>query len=163
MHRRPAGRGEFNLVQSVMPFPHDRRAAIAYGSKFSMPSQQEVLEKVRETLVDALGVDDDEVTPQATLIGDLGAESIDFLDIVFRLEKNFDIKIPRGELFPENITAADSGFVQDGAITPSGISELRKRMPHADIDKLAANPKVENIQDLFTVDMVCKFIASKLG
>jgi acyl carrier protein len=128
-----------------------------------MPSQQEIFDKVRETLVDALGVDDDEVTPQATLIGDLGAESIDFLDIVFRLEKNFDIKIPRGELFPENIAAADSGFIQDGAITPAGIAELRKRMPHADVDKLAANPKVENIQDLFTVDMVTKFIAAKIG
>ncbi|MBX3440983.1 MAG: acyl carrier protein [Planctomyces sp.] len=128
-----------------------------------MPSQQEIFEKVRQTLVDALGVDDDEVTPQATLIGDLGAESIDFLDIVFRLEKSFDIKIPRGELFPENLTAADSGFVQDGVITPSGIAELRKRMPHADVDKLAANPKVENIQELFTVEMVTKFIGGKLG
>jgi acyl carrier protein len=128
-----------------------------------MPSQEEIFEKVRETLVDALGVDDDEVTPQATLIGDLGAESIDFLDIVFRLEKNFDIKIPRGELFPENLTAADSGFVQDGVLTDSGIAELRKRMPHADVDKLAANPKVENIQDLFTVDMISKFIGAKVN
>jgi acyl carrier protein len=128
-----------------------------------MPSQSEIFESVQEILVDALGVDDDEVTPQATLMGDLGAESIDFLDIVFRLEKKFDIKIPRGELFPENLTAADSGFVQDGVVTPSGITELRKRMPHADIDKLAANPKIENVQDLFTVEMVCKFIQNKLA
>ncbi|MGB0742499.1 MAG: acyl carrier protein, partial [Planctomycetaceae bacterium] len=77
---------------------------------------EDVLDKVRETLVDALGVDDDEVTPEATLIGDLGAESIDFLDISFRLEKAFDIKIPRGELFPENLANADSGFVEDGKV-----------------------------------------------
>ena len=69
-----------------------------------MPSKEEVFEKVREALVDALGVDDDEVTPEATLVGDLGAESIDFLDIVFRLEKSFDIKIPRGELFPRTFS-----------------------------------------------------------
>ena len=75
-----------------------------------MATQEEIFDKVRETLVDALGVDDDEVTPEATLIEDLGAESIDFLDIVFRLERNFDIKIPRGELFPENLASADSGF-----------------------------------------------------
>ncbi len=56
-----------------------------------MASDEEIFEKVQETLVDALGVDDDEVERGATLIGDLGAESIDFLDIVFRLEKNFDI------------------------------------------------------------------------
>ncbi len=128
-----------------------------------MPSRDEIFEKVRETLVDALGVDDDEVTPAATLIGDLGAESIDFLDIVFRLEKNFDIKIPRGELFPENIASADSGFVAGGKITDAGLTELRARMPHADIEKFAADPRVERMSDLFTVDMICKFLASKLG
>jgi acyl carrier protein len=128
-----------------------------------MPSRDEIFEKVRETLVDALGVDDDEVTPEATLIGDLGAESIDFLDIVFRLEKNFDIKIPRGELFPENIASADSGFVANGKVTDNGLAELRTRMPHANIDKFAQNPAVERISDLFTVDMICKFLAAKLG
>lgn len=127
-----------------------------------MPSADEILEKVRETLVDALGVDDDEVTPTATLIGDLGAESIDFLDIVFRLEKNFDIKIPRGELFPENLATADSGFVADGKVTEDGISQLRVKMPHANIDAFAANPLVSKLSDLFTVDMICKFVAARL-
>lgn len=127
-----------------------------------MASQEEVFSKVQEVLVDALGVDDDEVTMEATLIGDLGAESIDFLDIVFRLEKAFDIKIPRGELFPENIAAADSGFVADGVVTEAGIQELKTRMPHADVDSFAEDPKVENIQELFTVEMICKFVNSKL-
>lgn len=127
-----------------------------------MASEEQIFAKVQEILVEALGVDDDEVTPEATLMGDLGAESIDFLDIVFRLEKAFDIKIPRGELFPENLMSADSGFVKDGKITAEGIQEFRTRMPHANIDKLAADPKVSNVQDLFTVEMVSKFIASKL-
>lgn len=125
-------------------------------------SSDEIFEKVRETLVDALGVDDDEVTAQATLIGDLGAESIDFLDIVFRLEKNFGIKIPRGELFPENLAAADSGFVADGKVTPEGITQLRAKMPHADVESFATNPLVSNISNLFTVEMICKFIAARL-
>ena len=128
-----------------------------------MPSEEEILSKVQETLIDALGVDDDEVGPEATLVGDLGAESIDFLDIVFRLEKAFDVKIPRGELFPENLASKDSGFIKDGMVTPEGLDELRAKIPHADIDKLAADPKVENIQDLFTVEMICKFMANKLG
>ena len=128
-----------------------------------MATSEEVLAKVQETLIDALGVDDDEVTREATLVGDLGAESIDFLDIVFRLEKNFDVKIPRGELFPENLAGADSSFVKDGSVTPEGIEELRGRMPFADIDKLAADPKVENIQELFTVDMMVKFVEAKLA
>ncbi len=128
-----------------------------------MPSNEEIYEKVQETLIDALGVDDDEVTPEATLVGDLGAESIDFLDIVFRLEKAFDIKIPRGELFPENLAAADSGFVQDGKVTEAGLNELRAKMPHADVDQLAEDPKVENIQNLFTVQMICNFIERKVN
>lgn len=128
-----------------------------------MASSDEVFDKVRETLVDALGVDDDEVTTEATLIGDLGAESIDFLDIVFRLEKNFDVRIPRGELFPENLAAPDSGFVKDGVVTETGLTELRDKMPHADVDAFAEDPKVENIPDMFTVGMICKFLESKLA
>ena len=125
-------------------------------------TRDEIFEKVQQTLVDALGVDDDEVTPEATLSGDLGAESIDYLDIVFRLEKNFGIKIPRGELFPESL-AAEGGYVKDGVVTPEGIAELRKRMPHADVDAFAADPKVENINDLFTVNMLVKFLEKKVG
>ncbi|HTN00295.1 acyl carrier protein [Planctellipticum variicoloris] len=126
-------------------------------------TRDEILDKVRSTLVDALGVDDDEVSPESTLVGDLGAESIDFLDIVFRLEKNFSVKIPRGELFPENFASADSTFVKDGVVTPEGLVELKKRMPHADVDSLAKDPKVENIQDLFTVTMIVNFLERKLA
>ena len=128
-----------------------------------MPTSDEIFEKVQETLVDALGVDDDEVTPEATLIEDLGAESIDFLDIVFRLERSFEIKIPRGELFPENLASADSGFVEDGVVTETGVAELRSKMKHADVDAFAADPKVENISNLFTVKMICSFLEEKLS
>lgn len=128
-----------------------------------MPTQDEILKVVQETLEDALGVDEDEVTMDATLSGDLGAESIDYLDILFRLEKGFDIKIPRGELFPENLSASDASFIQDGKVTESGIAQLREKMPHADIDKFAEDPAVENIQDLFTVRMVVNFLDKKLN
>jgi len=127
-----------------------------------MPSEEEILDKVRGTLVDALGVDDDEVTPSATLIGDLEAESIDFLDIVFRLEKSFDIKIPRGELFPENLASADSGFVAGGKVTAEGLEELRRKMPYADLDSFAKDPVVSRISDLYTVGMIARFIAARL-
>ncbi len=128
-----------------------------------MPSSEEIFDKIRETLIDALGLDDDEVTQEATLIGGLGAESIDFLDIVFRLEKEFDIKIPRGELFPENLAAADSGFVLDDKVTDQGLAQLREKMPHADIDSFAENPQVSDIPNLFTVNMICKYIGTRLG
>ena len=127
-----------------------------------MASRDEIFAKVQETLVDALGVDDDEVTKDATLVDDLGAESIDFLGIVFRLEKNFGIKIPRGELFPENL-AADASFVDDGKVTKEGLATMREKMPHADIDSFADDPKVENIQSLFTVNMITNFVENKLN
>ncbi|MEN6458132.1 MAG: acyl carrier protein [Thermoguttaceae bacterium] len=126
-----------------------------------MPTKEEVFEKIRTALVEALGVDEEDVTPQATLVGDLGAESIDFLDIVFRLEKAFGIKIPRGELFPEDILT-DATYVQDGKVTEVGIAELRKRMPFANLDQFAKNPAVQEFANLLTVADMCRFVEGKV-
>ena len=125
-------------------------------------TQDEIYAKVSETLVEALNVDEDQVTPGATLQGDLGAESIDFLDIVFRLEREFGIKIPRGELFPESIFQGDPEFVQDGKLTPKGLAELKERMPFADLSKFEQNPDFEGLRDLFTVDLISRYIKTKL-
>ena len=127
-----------------------------------MPSEQEVFEKIKSALVDALGVDDDEVTPEATLVGDLGAESIDFLDIVFRLEKSFDIEIPRAELFPEDILT-NAEYVQDGKVTADGVAELKKRMPFADLSGFEANPLVQEFGNLLTVNDMVRYVCSKVG
>jgi acyl carrier protein len=126
-----------------------------------MPTKDEVFDKIRTALVDALGVEEDEVTPEATLVGDLGAESIDFLDIVFRLEKAFDIKIPRGELFPEDIFT-NAEYVQDGRLTPAGVAELRKRMPFADLDAFAENPVVKDFANLLTVQDMVRYVEIKV-
>jgi len=125
-------------------------------------SQEEVFEKVRETLVEALGVDDDEVTAEATLTGDLGAESIDFLDIVFRLEKAFNIKIPRGELFPDNILN-NPEFVQDGKLTDAGLSELKQRMPHADFSDFEQDPDINQMAELFKVQTIINYVMTKVN
>jgi acyl carrier protein len=127
-----------------------------------MPTYDQIFEKVQATLVDALGVDEDEVTRGATLQGDLGAESIDFLDIVFRLERNFGIKIPRGELFPENLTA-DPEWIADGKLTSKGVEELKARLPFADVSKIEHDPAVDKIGDLYTVDMLVQYVQSKLA
>ena len=125
-------------------------------------SETEVFEKVKETLVDALGVDDNEVTPQATLTGDLGAESIDFLDIVFRLEKAFAIKIPRGELFPDNILN-NPEYVQNGRLTPAGLEQLKQRMPHADLSEFEKDPNVSKMAELFKVQTIVNYIKTKVA
>ncbi|HRX77547.1 MAG: acyl carrier protein [Planctomycetaceae bacterium] len=127
-----------------------------------MPTKEEVFEKVQEALMDALGVDDDEVTPEATMVGDLGAESIDFLDIVFRLEKAFEIEIPRSELFPEDILT-NAEYVQDGKVTPEGVAELKKRMPFADLTKFESNPVVQDFGNLLTVNDLCRYVETKVG
>ena len=127
-----------------------------------MPTKDEVFEKVRDALMDALGAEDDEVTPDATMVGDLGAESIDFLDIVFRLEKAFGIEIPRSELFPEDIlTSAE--YVEDGKVTDAGVAELKNRMPFADLTKFESNPVVQDFGNLLTVSDLCRYVESKVG
>ena len=118
--------------------------------------------RVARVLVEALNADEGEITPEATLHEDLGAESIDFLDIVFRLEREFGIKIPRGELFPESIFQGDPEFVQDGKLTPKGMAELKTRMPYADLSRFEKDPNFEGLRDLFTVDLISRYIQSKL-
>ncbi len=127
-----------------------------------MPTQDEIYTKVSATLVEALNVDEDEIKPTSTLQGDLGAESIDFLDIVFRLEREFGIKIPRGELFPESIFQGDPEFVQNGKVTDKGLAELRTRMPFADLSAFEKDPEVGHVGDLFTVELVTRYVAGKL-
>ena len=128
-----------------------------------MPTQEEIYSKVSATLVEALNVDEEEITPTATLQGDLGAESIDFLDIVFRLEREFGIKIPRNELFPESIFQGDPEFVQAGRVTEKGVAELRARLPFADLSQFEHNPEVGALGDLFTVGMVARYVQAKLA
>ncbi len=126
------------------------------------PSRNEVFAKVRDILSDALGVDDDEVLPEATLQGDLGAESIDFLDIVFRLEKVFSIKIPKGELFPDDILN-NPDYVDGDRMTSTGLERLKAAMPHADFSQFESSPYISKMPDLFTVDTVVKYVERKLA
>jgi len=129
-------------------------------------SRDEIFKKVQDVLVNALGVDQEEVTPQATLRGDLGAESIDFLDIVFRLEKAFTtdpahpFKIPRNELFPEDLFN-NQQYVQNGRVTPAGMVELKRRMPHMDFSELEKDPDINKMQ--FTVNTIVNYLDTKLN
>ncbi len=126
-----------------------------------MASSEEVFEKVQAALMDALGVEEDEVTPEATMVGDLGAESIDFLDIVFKLEKAFGINIPREELFPDDILT-NAEYVKDGKVTDQGIAELKARLPWADLSRFESNPRVQDFGNLLTVNDLCRYVERKL-
>ena len=123
-------------------------------------SREEIYSKVQGVLVDALGVDEEQVKPNARLRQDLGAESIDFLDIVFRLERAFSIKIPRGEMIPENVMT-DPNYVQNGRVTPAGMAELKKRMPYVDLTEFEKDPQVDQLP--FTVDAVVNYVQTKVA
>lgn len=125
-------------------------------------TRDEIYNKVASVLEDALGVDEDEITPQSVLTKDLGAESIDFLDIVFKLEQAFGFKIEQGELFPDNV-AQDPEYVQEGKVTDKGLAALKERLPHADFSSLEQDRSVENVAEVFTVDAVVRFVENKLA
>lgn len=126
-----------------------------------MPTNDEIFEKVQSTLVEALGVDEGDVTPDATLVKDLGAESIDLLDIVFRLERAFEIKIARGELFPEHVSEPE--LARNGEPTAKGVTEMTQRIPHAAPGGSWARPDVDDLLNLYTVDMLVRYVSSKLS
>jgi acyl carrier protein len=126
-------------------------------------SREDIFQEVQEILVDALGVDDDEITLEATLMGDLGAESIDFLDIVFRLEKAFSIKIPREELFPAESLMSNPEFVSNGKLTEKGLAEIQEKLPHTDLTEFEKNPDLNKLGDLFTVNAIINFIDSRIN
>ncbi len=126
-------------------------------------SRDDIFQQVQEVLVDALGVDDDEVTAEATLMGDLGAESIDFLDIVFRLEKAFGIKIPREELFPIENMMNNPEFVDNGKLTETGLAELKSKMLHTDLGTFEQDPDINKLPNLFTVNSIVNYIETKLN
>ena len=124
--------------------------------------KNEILKTVRTIVSQALRVEEAKIELRSSLIKDLGAESIDFLDIVFRLEKEFKIKIPKGELFPEKLLT-DVRLVKDGRVTPAGVEELKVKMPGAPWSEFSKNPQAASLGDLFTVGMIVDYLSEKLA
>lgn len=127
-----------------------------------MATKDEILAAVREVLVDSLAVDEDEVTPEATLVDDLGAESIDLLEIVFNLEKKFNIKIDRSELIPEDLIT-NPEYVAEGKLTDAGLKILEEHLPNANLEEFKKNPLIQNISKILTVGDLCGVVEQKLS
>ncbi len=130
------------------------------------PSREQIFESIQGVLEEALGADAEDITPDATLTGDLEAESIDFLDIVFRLEKKFStptkpFKISQGELFPENLME-NPAWVSNGKFTDEGLAMLKQRMPHVDFTKFEHDRDVNKVGELITVKSLVDFVERKL-
>ncbi len=125
-------------------------------------NDQEILTKVQECVSGALGIEPEEVKPEASLVRDLGAESIDFIDIIFRLEKTFDLKIPSGELFPANLLK-EEGLVREGVLTSEGLKVLREKMPYFDLTEFEKDPKVSTLAGHFKVQMVLNYVRDRVS
>lgn len=129
---------------------------------------EEVYPKVRDIVADVLVLEEDEVEAKSRLIADLGAESIDFLDLVFQLEKEFKIKIPRGQLEKDARGAlSDAEFEANGVVTDTGMQALKAYFSELPEEAFAKNIKVNEIPTLFTVETFCrvviKAVAAKEG
>ncbi len=122
---------------------------------------QAIFPKVAATIADALGCDVEEVTPQASLIEDLNAESIDFLDMVFRLEREFKVKIPRGKIVESaRGTLSEAEFEQNGIVTDAGLTQLRAYLSEVPPERFRTPTKVKDIPRLFTSETFCKLVVA---
>ncbi len=115
--------------------------------------------KVAEIIADALGSDEEDVKPDSSLINDLAAESIDFLDIVFRLEREFKVKIPRGKAIEEaRGELSEEEFERGGVVTEAGVEKLRAYLDEVPADRFPSPLKAAEIPKLFTVETFCKMV-----
>jgi acyl carrier protein len=128
-------------------------------------TQEDVYSGVQTSVADALGMGEDEVTPDATLLGDLGAESIDLLDILFRIERKLGVKIQASDL-----AAHVQGGIPDeefgdasGIITPEGLAQLKKVMPQIDTGALSGKLRAEQVLSLFTVQNLADMVSERAG
>lgn len=123
----------------------------------------DVYPAVESAVAAALGLDEDEVTPDATLLDELGAESIDLLDILFRLERSVGVKIQASDLaeyVQGGIPDEEFGDEND-IITPKGLQQLKKVMPQIDTDELSGKLEADQVMSLFTVQNLADMVASR--
>jgi acyl carrier protein len=129
------------------------------STDFSNEQVQTVYPQVAKVIADALGCDLEDVKPDASLIDDLGAESIDFLDLVFRLERGFKIKIPRGKIVEDaRGDLPESDFESKGLVTAAGEARLKAFLSEVPAERFRSPMKAADIPRLFTPVTFCKVV-----
>jgi acyl carrier protein len=123
----------------------------------------DILAAVQAAVADALGLDEEEAAPSATLLGDLGAESIDLLDILFRIERRTGIKVQAadiGDAIQGGIPDEEFGDADD-IVTAAGLAQMKRVMPQIDTDELAGRLAADEVMGLFTVQNLAAIVAGK--
>ena len=135
------------------------------------PSSDEIYAQIDEILkiyvqisgiLEETLIPDDPIIPGATLLGDLGAESIDFLDIMHQMEKAFGLTLNRDDFWPDDILTSEE-YVEDGHVNEAGVAALKQRMPYADLSAFEKEPSLKSFGDLLTVGDLCKMVEHKLS
>ena len=125
---------------------------------------QEILTTVRGAIAEVLGREESEVQPSSSLMNDLNAESLDFLDLLFRLESAFGIKIPRGGIQRATQgSLTDAEFQQNGLLTEAALERLRILMPEVDAKRLQPGLTAREIPTLFTPETFTRLVAWRIG
>jgi acyl carrier protein len=125
--------------------------------------QDQIFATVRACVADVLAIDPAKVTPDASLIADLGAESLDFLDLVFRLETEYGVKIPRDGIRLAAQDGLADGFDQGGVLTEDALERMRILMPEIPASKLASGLRTHQIPELFTTETFVRLVAWRLA
>lgn len=126
-------------------------------------TREEILSRVRRVLVEALMCQEDQVQLDTSLIDDLGAESIDLLDIVFRIEREFDLKVTDRELYRGSLNLFEGGFVMDGKVTEEGLALIRERFPQVDLARFGPEVRQHELPRLITVGTIVNFLEELLA
>jgi acyl carrier protein len=129
-----------------------------------MSADEKTLAAVKESVGEALGVSLDEVTPQATLLGDLGAESIDLLDMLFRVDRKLGVKIKAADItaYIQGMPEEEFGTAE-GTVSNKGLAHLASVMPQIDAAGLEGKLPAEKVITLFTVQNMADMVAAKAG
>jgi acyl carrier protein len=133
------------------------------NNEWAMPAAADIHARVAHLLAEVLAVDKEHITPTAALQRDLGADSLDLLEIKFRLEQEFGIDISPEEFFPKSILPIGPEWVEAGSLTPKGLTELRSRLPYVDLGEFQVDRPLEALSALCTADLVTAYIQWKLG
>jgi acyl carrier protein len=123
---------------------------------------EDIYAKVASTVAETLSIEKRQIKPWSKLQADLGAESIDIVDLLFRLESEFGIDIPESDFYPAGLIQQHPEYVQNGQVTERGLAALQDRLPYLDLGAFAQNPEKSAINDLFTVESVARYVETRL-
>src|SRR5512141_1050348 len=128
-----------------------------------MMTEKDIFERLKPLLVEVLGVAPEKIRPESVLVSDLGAESIDLLDLSFRIEETFKVSIEANELERQAIQHLPGAmFEQNGCLTEEALAELRKSCPELDPRKLVKGLRKMDLPSLLTVGFFVRLIGGKL-